>query len=1018
MEQRVLASSSLHNRERRLAAEGAVNPIYSHINEYQSIPVDSCAPNGGGTTAGPCSTKSLWGHLYQEDKGPANHQVESVRQQGYENQNGMIQSSRPKGSSWAPADQPMWRHGSASIWERPPSVSLGSERHALLDHHIEGNQGHGFVHCVQPDQLQPNRTVISEVQQPLVSVEERNEHAGVHPNWYETSEESVELYEDWYYEERELIRDDHVENLASCSTTTGGLQVCRNAAKHWVYPSHIPERKYQLHAISRALFSNTLVCYPTGLGKTLIAAVVMHNFIRWFPRSKVVFIAPTKPLVSQQMKACQNFMGLCASSASEMTGRAKGDDRREAWNKASIRAYFCTPQTFWNDVKRGICPYELISCLVVDECHRATGQADVVQAVKHMRNVQKSKFRVLGLSATPGSSPEQVQEVINSLGINQVVFKDENDKDVAPYVHNKESETHVVNTEFVGNASRSMLMASLQHIVGDLSGQGHYYGVADAERVTRFGMQQARKLYKGGSWMTIQQFVQASILADIRDQLDGYGPKAALSFLQSKMLEEKSLKALQSKDPQFSHFIASLHTAVARGGSNPKIQKLKEILESYFSGENGRKIERAIVFATLRDGVASISDSLESMKPLVRARSFIGQGSGSRKGGGGMKQSEQKQVLAEFTSGECNVLVATCIGEEGLDIPNVDLIICFDAISSPTRALQRQGRTGRHGDGKVIYLVTAGQEEERFNKSAQAMKTLHAQLKEADRYFSLNESAVRMLPREFTPKLAHVVLEKHQNDKFDSEEVPLAVRLDQMRQEIQKKTQAVPMDEIPPDTAVQMGHNQSSVMDDEADPISRKRQNFLLESQSPNACTKGSSPLSLEALSIIERVGKTPGSNEANMPVKNFSRLCKARDISTKVSETFPGKKRNVKKQRVSTRFIDAEAVLSGSDSGEEQCDDSDAQEFLNDFIYDGTPERDSMAIGNSDGDKRMPLPHFTNSPSPGQLMNFIRSRKRGILLSQSQSFRATPDEYDIADSFINDSSVEFESSDDALLDH
>jgi superfamily II DNA/RNA helicase len=335
--------------------------------------------------------------------------------------------------------------------------------------------------------------------------------------------------------------------------------------------------------------------------------------------------------------------------------------------------------------------------------------------------------------------------------------------------------------------------------------------------------------------------------------------------------------------------------------------------------------------------------------------------------------------------------------------------------------LQRQGRTGRHGDGKVIYLVTAGQEEERFNKSAQAMKKLHAQLKEADRYFSLSESVVRMLPREFMPKLCHVLLREHGSDKIQGEEVPLAVRLDQIRQEIEKKTQEVSMDAILPKAVqqpVQTSHNQSSAMDEEANPICRKRQKFLLDSQSPNSFTKGSSPLSLEALSIIERVGKTPGSNEINMPGKKFSRLCKARDFNEKVSETFPEKKSNVKKQRVSTRFIDAEAALSGSDSGEEPYDDSDAQEFLNDFIHDGTPESDSMIVGSSEEGKRMPMPHITGSPSPGQLMNFIRSRKRGILLSQSQSFRATPDEYDIADSFINDSSVDFESSDDALLNH
>ena len=57
----------------------------------------------------------------------------------------------------------------------------------------------------------------------------------------------------------------------------------RGNAKHWVYPATVNERKYQVDIIQTALLQNTLVCLPTGLGKTLIAAVIMHNFTRWFP---------------------------------------------------------------------------------------------------------------------------------------------------------------------------------------------------------------------------------------------------------------------------------------------------------------------------------------------------------------------------------------------------------------------------------------------------------------------------------------------------------------------------------------------------------------------------------------------------------------------------------------------------------------------------------------------------------------------------------------------------------------
>lgn len=995
-----------------------------HENDQNCHEVSGWVPRPVvGLTTHPKS--SLWGHLFNKDgltdkqneNTPQNvpiHGPNDVRTIGKYDER-IAQRSH---SAWKPVDQPMWRKGNDCIWDKQLVSNQGG--HIALPKQTD----HSRV-FTKPDHVCMAHNLPCEERPPLIARHPQSEvhipqgmsvRPAVTDKWYESSQKDVEVYEDWYYAEREEVNVELPINLTNCSTTTGGIQVCRNAAQHWVYPSHIPERKYQLHAISRALFANTLVCYPTGLGKTLIAAVVMHNFVRWFPKSKVVFIAPTKPLVSQQMKACQNFMGLDVSSASEMTGRAKGDERMAAWNSDRILAYFCTPQTFWNDVKRGICPYEIISCVVVDECHRATGQADVVQAIKYMRNVKKSKFRVLGMSATPGSSQEQVQEVIDSLGINNVVFKDENDKDIAPYVHKKESEVYVVNPEGAENAARSMLMASLQRIIGDLSSHGQYYGVADAERVTRYGIQQARKCYKGGSWSVIQQFSQASILSDVRDQLDGYGPKTALAFLQTKMIEDKSLKALHSKDPQFACFITSLDKSVSQGGSNPKIQKLKEILQCYFDGHSDSKSCRAIIFATLRDGVASILDSLEEMRPKIKAKGFIGQGGGGRNGRSGMKQAEQKKVLSEFTSGECNLIVATCIGEEGLDIPNVDLIICFDAISSPTRALQRQGRTGRHGDGKVIYLLTAGQEEERFNKSSQAMSKLHSQLKEADRYFTLSSNAIRMLPREFNPKLAHIVprggTPANQNGGIESEYIPLARKLQDLRDQMERNSSGIPFKERDADCVGSM--KESSIpSEDKSVHISRKRrQNFVLQSQSPIQRIERS-PLSLEDLSLIERIGASPiTQKESDKP--NMIRICKAqekqshsenRHNTSMVKRQCRNEKRNYKE-----KFVDDEACLSGSDSGEDPDDLDGGYEDLDGFIDDGAAESD-----HSQPPSWHQMTKGIQSPSATQLMHVLRSRRKSVLISQPESLRLTPNEYDFDDSFINDQSIEYESSGDIV---
>lgn len=90
----------------------------------------------------------------------------------------------------------------------------------------------------------------------------------------------------------------------------------------WMFPSSgcVEERAYQVRASWEALLANTLLCLPTGLGKTLVAAVVMYNFYRWFPGGKILFLAPTKPLVAQQREACARLLGIPAAHMAEMTG--------------------------------------------------------------------------------------------------------------------------------------------------------------------------------------------------------------------------------------------------------------------------------------------------------------------------------------------------------------------------------------------------------------------------------------------------------------------------------------------------------------------------------------------------------------------------------------------------------------------------------------------------------------------------------------------------------------------------
>jgi Fanconi anemia group M protein len=119
--------------------------------------------------------------------------------------------------------------------------------------------------------------------------------------------------------------DNHdIGNLSFSASSNDGCEAIEgfdcSAGNSWIYPTNYPLREYQFAIVQKALFHNTLVTLPTGLGKTFIAAVVMYNFYRWYPQGKIIFMAPTKPLVAQQIDACYNIMGIPNQDTAEMTG--------------------------------------------------------------------------------------------------------------------------------------------------------------------------------------------------------------------------------------------------------------------------------------------------------------------------------------------------------------------------------------------------------------------------------------------------------------------------------------------------------------------------------------------------------------------------------------------------------------------------------------------------------------------------------------------------------------------------
>ncbi|KRT84382.1 helicase [Oryctes borbonicus] len=235
---------------------------------------------------------------------------------------------------------------------------------------------------------------------------------------------------------------------------TEGFDV--QAGQTWIYPINYPLRNYQYNIVSEALYKNTLVSLPTGLGKTFIAAVLMYNFYRWFPSGKVVFMAPTKPLVKQQLEACYNIMAIPKDVTAELTGTKAQISRKDIWmNK---RVFFITPQVLQNDLSLIPELGKEIKCIVIDEAHKAKGKHAYCEVLRQIVESNKH-FRVLALSATPGSTINDVTEIINNLLISHLEIRTDDSPDVMPYVFQRTMKTIVVP---LGEKLESVKAAYLQ----------------------------------------------------------------------------------------------------------------------------------------------------------------------------------------------------------------------------------------------------------------------------------------------------------------------------------------------------------------------------------------------------------------------------------------------------------------------------------------------------------------------------------------------------------------------------
>ena len=487
---------------------------------------------------------------------------------------------------------------------------------------------------------------------------------------------------------------------------------------------------------------STLVVLPTGTGKTLIAVMAAGHKLKDGP---VLFVAPTGPLARQQAAQFTEHIDVPSDSIATIIGDSAGPESRARTYSKNPSILVGTSQAVANDIEAGRIDISKISLVIIDECHHTVGNHSHNRVARAALAAEKP---VLALTALPGDDYGKIETVMRNLGINNIEIYSRNDGAVARYLpevmrvrkevrlpriftHIRTRLTELSFDALVELEAMRMLPDSARGDPG-LSEVMHASNVRavssldDASRLMRYSrldtihsaiLETVPGIRKKPYHLLNEKEKKAAHALSLHSELMFYYNLLNLFETQSistalKSIEgtlrhvertsggrqantEKSFRERIRANRKFLIMYEYLRDNYNQEMENPKLRIFNETLRQYPE-------KRFIVFTEFREQarlLASTAESLGAGASLLLGKS------------GGVSGKDQEKAIADFGLGATRILVSTRAGQEGLDLPEAN-VINYDQVSTGIASVQRTGRTGRSSNGMVIDLIALGTRDE------------------------------------------------------------------------------------------------------------------------------------------------------------------------------------------------------------------------------------------------------------------------------------------------------------------
>ncbi len=484
---------------------------------------------------------------------------------------------------------------------------------------------------------------------------------------------------------------------------------------------------------------------------TLIALMLTIDRLAKFPETKVLLVAPTRPLAEQHLNYFKKHLPELFASIILFTGKTRPKKRMQLWEKNDI--ILSTPQCISNDIEKGLYSLKKVSLLIEDECHRCIKNYSYTSIAKKYKEHAENQ-KVLGITASPGHEKKRLKKICKNLNIQTIEARTRKSKDVKKYLQERKFNTIKIDFPKELDEIKQLLKKIFDKKVKELKNRKLLFKQASKKNLLNCQKRIMKAIASGNKHFNYLAGASAcAVTIKLQHALELLETQTLSSlqlyfqdlFDQAKQKKSKAVQKLVKKQ-EFNLAYAKLVELIAKNKEHPKLEKIKQIVEKELQDENNK----VMIFAQFRNTVTKICKEINSIEK-ANARVFVGQakktsGKGKNKKTSGLSQQEQQELLKKFALGKINVLVSTSVGEEGLDISEMGHVIFYEPIPSTIRTIQRRGRTARLKPGKITFLITKKTRDEgyywaafhREKKMHKALKSMKKDLEDKEKQETLS----------------------------------------------------------------------------------------------------------------------------------------------------------------------------------------------------------------------------------------------------------------------------------------